>query len=266
ILMLSASTDPGDSKSAFAAIRLGALDVMEKPVGVVTEAFSAIAAKLTAKVKSLSRIRVIHHYRPHRAPVAPLPLELPVGERKVLAIGASTGGPKAVLQLLQSLPKDFKAAVLVVQHISDGFAPGFADWLNRETALPVRLASQGEELHQGVVQIAPTGYHLKVEAGRVVLDQSPPVHNCRPAVDVFFQSLVTQELAPETVALLLTGMGSDGADGLVALRQGGAHTIAQDEASCAVFGMPKVAIERDGASQVLALEQIPQIIHRLFES
>jgi len=269
ILMLSANTDPQDSRSAFAAIKSGALDVMAKPSGVVSEAFSQIATQLIAKVKSLSRIRVIHHYRSQRSkPEQPRleqpKLATPSGPRKILAIGASTGGPKAVLQVLQGLPKNLEAAVLVVQHIADGFAPGFADWLDREAALPVRLASDGNMLQPGQVLIAPNRAHLTVRSNRVTLEDSPPLHNCRPAVDALFHSLASPSSAAETVAVLLTGMGTDGAAGLQSLQRLGAYTIAQDEASCAVYGMPKAAIDRGAVSQVLSLENIAGVVCRLF--
>jgi two-component system chemotaxis response regulator CheB len=269
ILMLSANTDPQDSRSAFAAIKSGALDVMAKPGGVVTEAFTQIAKQLIAKVKSLSRIRVIHHYRAQRPRPAQTGLEppglvQPAAPRKILAIGASTGGPKAVLQLLQGLPRTLAAAVLVVQHIADGFAPGFADWLDRETALPVRLAGDGSPLQPGQVLIAPNRAHLTVRSNRVALEDSPPLHNCRPAVDALFNSLAVTPSAAETVAVLLTGMGTDGAVGMQSLQKLGAYTIAQDEASCAVFGMPKTAIERGAVNQVLPLENIAGVVCRLF--
>lgn len=264
ILMLSANTDPDDSRGAFAAIKLGALDVMDKPTGVVTEAFAQIASQLVAKVKSLSRIRVIHHYRAQRPKIEKTTASLPTGPRRILAIGASTGGPKAVLHLLQLLPKDLSASVLIVQHIAEGFAPGFADWLDRESALPVRLAEPGLELQAGMVLVAPNNAHLTLQSNRVALEQSPPLHNCRPAVDAMFLSLVDQGVAAETVAVILTGMGIDGAAGLEALQSSGAYTIAQDEASCAIFGMPKAAIERGAVTQVLPLEQVAEVVCRLF--
>lgn len=264
ILMLSANTDPLDSQGAFAAIKLGALDVMAKPSGVVTEAFSQIANQLIARVKILSRIRVIHHYRTQRPKPEKVAVPLSAGPRRILAIGASTGGPKAVLHLLQGLPGTLTAAVLIVQHIADGFAPGFADWLSRESALSVRLAKSGDELLPGTVLIAPNNAHLTVQANRIVLEDSPPLHNCRPAVDAMFHSLVGQGMATETVALLLTGMGTDGAVGLEALKSQGAYTIAQDEASSAIFGMPRAAIERGAATQVLPLEHIAEVVVRLF--
>lgn len=264
ILMLSANTDPHDSGSAFAAIKLGALDVMEKPTGVVTEAFSQIAVQLITKVKSLSRIRVMHHYRAPRQKLEPPKVVESSRPRRILAIGASTGGPKAVLQLLQELPEDLDASILIVQHIADGFAPGFADWLDRETKLPVRMAESGRELTANTVLVAPNRFHLTIRSNRVVLQDTPPLNNCRPAVDAMFFSLAEQGLAADTVAVLLTGMGTDGAEGLASVYKQGAYTIAQDEASCAVFGMPRAAISRGAVTQVLPLEHIAGVVARLF--
>jgi len=264
ILMLSASTDPTDSRSAFSAIRLGALDVMAKPAGVTTDAFSQLADRLIAKVRSLSRIRVMHHFRPTRQPV-PQVAVVPGGPRRILAIGTSTGGPKAVMQLLKELPVSFGAAVLIVQHIADGFAAGFADWLDREVPLPVALAREGELPPPGRVLVAPNGAHLTVNGGgRVVLRQSPPLHNCRPAVDALFLSLAEAGRGTETVGVVLTGMGTDGAAGLKALHGQGAFTVAQDQASCAVFGMPKAAIDRGAVDQVLPLAAIAGAVRPLF--
>lgn len=264
ILMLSANTDPTDSRSAFSAIRLGALDVMAKPAGITSGAFDHLADLLVARVRSLSRIRVMHHFRSSRRNLPPAPV-VPEGRRRILAIGASTGGPKAVMQLLKELPATLGAAVLIVQHISDGFAAGFADWLDREVPLPVALAQEGEAPPLGRVLVAPNGTHLTIgSGGRVALRQTPPLHNCRPAVDALFHSLAENGQGAETVGVLLTGMGTDGAAGLKALHGQGAFTVAQDEATCAVFGMPKAAIDRGAVDQVLPLADIAGVVRPLF--
>lgn len=264
ILMLSANTDPTDSRSAFSAIRLGALDVMAKPIGMTNEAFVHLGDLLIAKVRSLSRIRVMHHFRPTRRSPPPAP-PVPGGPRRILAIGASTGGPKAVLQLLKELPATLGATVLIVQHIADGFAAGFADWLDREVPLSVTLASEGEVPPPGRVVVAPNGAHLTVNGGgRIALRQTPPLHNCRPAVDALFYSLAENGRSAETVGVLLTGMGTDGAAGLKALHRQGALTVAQDEASCAVFGMPKAAIDCGAVDRVLPLTDIAGVVRPLF--
>lgn len=270
ILVLSANTDSQDSRNAFAAIRLGALDVMEKPTGVISEAFDTIAAQLISRVKSLSRIRVIHHFRGMaRRQVrgaTPPAASLSAGDYALLAIGASTGGPQAVLSLLRELPPDLTASVLVVQHIADGFAAGFAAWLRRETGHRIALAEDGQELLPGRILIAPNGRHLTLADRRIHLSDAPPLHNCRPSVDALFQSLASQDLAAKTVAILLTGMGQDGARGLLALKQAGALTLAQDQASSAIFGMPKAAIECGAVDRVLPLDQMPETIRSLFRS
>lgn len=263
ILILSANVDPQDSRSAFNAIKHGALDVMEKPQGVVTEAFEEIAAQLIQKVKFLARVRVIHHFRRPRKRV---PLSQPADHRRsILAIGASTGGPKAVMRLMKELPRETGVQVLIVQHIARGFAAGFAEWLDRESPLTVRLAREGDCLEDGVALVAPNGVHMAVQNGRVVLTESSPVNSCRPSVDVLFQSLARSELAARAVAVLLTGMGRDGAEGMAALRQSGSYNIAQDETSSAVFGMPKAAIDLGGVHQTLALGEIPAAVLRLLQ-
>ncbi len=255
ILVLSASVAPGDSRCAFNAIRHGALDVMGKPQGG-GESLEVIAGQLIEKVKTLARVRVIHHFR--RRPVAPAP-PANGGRRDILAIGASTGGPPAILRLLKEFPRTTSARILIVQHIAAGFAAGFADWLNRETDLSVRLARTGDPLEPGMALVAPNGSHLLVQGERVVLSPDPPVNSCRPSVDVLFASLANC-LAARTAAVLLTGMGRDGAEGMAALRRAGAYTIAQDEGSCAIFGMPRVAIEAGSAMQVLPLNDIPSML------
>lgn len=263
ILVLSANVDPRDSRSAFNAIQHGALDVMEKPQGVVTEAFGEIASQLVQKVKFLARVRVMHHFRRPRQALAATPP--PEGPRDILVIGASTGGPKAVLRLMKELPPDSRARVLIVQHIARGFAPGFAEWLNRESPFVVRLAGDGDVLEEGVALVAPNSVHMEVHGDRVALTAAPPVNSCRPSVDVLFQSLARSELAARAVAVLLTGMGRDGAEGMAALKQGGSYNIAQDEASSAVFGMPRAAIDLGGVHQTLPLRDIPAAVLGLLQ-
>jgi two-component system chemotaxis response regulator CheB len=262
ILVLSANVDPTDSRSAFNAIQRGALDIMEKPQGVVTEAFEEIAARLVEKVKFLARVKVIHHFRRQRPPLSRL---APPGDgpRNILAIGASTGGPKAVMRLMKELPRDSKARVLIVQHIASGFAPGFAEWLDRESSFRVRLAHDGDPLETGVALVAPNNVHLEVKDERVHLADTPPVNCCRPSVDVLYRSLASGALAPSVVAVLLTGMGRDGADGMAALKQRGSYTIAQDETTSAVFGMPKAAIALGVVDQTLPLSAIPDVLAQL---
>ncbi|KIH77769.1 two-component system, chemotaxis family, response regulator CheB [Geoalkalibacter ferrihydriticus] len=262
ILVLSANVRPGDARGAFNAITLGALDVMEKPRGAVQEVFAPLAQRLIDKVKVLAclPVRLIPASSSSRAPSRAVEAQ----RRSILAIGASTGGPKAVLSLLRQLPPDTRARMLVVQHIAQGFAEGFAQWLERETPFPVRTAADGDALRPGLVLVAPSDRHMEVRADRIRLTDGLPVNSCRPSVDLLFTSLAHQT-PREVAAVLLTGMGRDGAEGLAALRLAGAATLVQDEASCVVFGMPRAAIDLDAAQQVLPLDEIPRMLARILD-
>ncbi len=178
----------------------------------------------------------------------------------VLALGASTGGPEALASILKALPADFPAAVVIIQHIAAEFAPSLANWFQGQTSLPVRLARDGDELKPGEVILAGTNDHLVLRPDRRLAYTADPVdYPYRPSVDVFFNSLVTSWPRPG-IAVVLTGMGSDGAQGLLQLRQSGWYTITQDQAGCVVYGMPKVAADLGAASQVLPLAHIPGAI------
>lgn len=184
-----------------------------------------------------------------------------VQPNRLLAIGASAGGPAAVAKVLAILPADFPAAVVVVQHVDKQFAAGMADWLSTGSKLPVRVACEGDKPAAGLVLLAATNDHLVLLADRSLrYTPHPQEYVYRPSVDVFFQS-VTRHWGGEVVGVLLTGMGRDGAVGLKALRNQGRHTIAQDQASCAVYGMPKAAATLDAAVDILPLDQIgPKVI------
>jgi chemotaxis response regulator CheB len=186
------------------------------------------------------------------------------GERRILAIGASTGGPQAVMQLLASLPPGLGLSVLIVQHMASGLMAGYADWLDRDSPLSVRLARGGERLLPGMALVAPGEHHLSLHKGLALLTSDPPVNSCRPSVDVLFEALAA-ECGSSVVAVLLTGIGRDGARGMAALKAKGAHTIAQDEESSVVFGMPRAAIELGAADEVLPLDEIAAAVTRQFD-
>jgi two-component system chemotaxis response regulator CheB len=270
-IVVSSLTQSG-STASIEALRIGAIDVIAKPggphsVGLVTE-------------KLVQRIRALRAAPPVRLARAPAAAAVPAGRaaarpnteagrraRGVIAIGASTGGTQALETVLTRLPADLPPMV-VVQHMPAGFTRAFADRLDSVCAMRVVEAAGGEVVERGTVYIAPGDYHLVLEQQglqlRTRLSQGPPVHYQRPAVDVLFASVARlQGLA--VVGMLLTGMGSDGADGMVAMRRAGAITIAEAEESCVVFGMPKEAIARGGAVHVASLLQMPGLVFESFE-
>jgi two-component system chemotaxis response regulator CheB len=263
ILVLSATVDEREINQAFSAIKKGALDVMEKPAGTGSDKNVEFAQRLVDKVRLLARIRVIRHPRRRlREEVAPS-ISYRNGERNILAIGASTGGPKAVMSIMKSLPAEFNAATFIVQHIAEGFTRGFSQWLDQESGIRVRLAAEGDEAVNGVALVAPDDCHMIFEQGKIRLVRSEPVNCCRPSIDVFFNSLAT-EFGDRVVGVLLTGMGKDGAQGLLRIKERGGVTLVQDEQSCSVFGMPKAAISLAAVDEVLPLADIPAAIRRIF--
>jgi two-component system chemotaxis response regulator CheB len=259
ILVVSSSLERGELFETYEALAAGALDVLEKPTG--DEAAGDWEKRLVAAVKLLSRIKVITHPRARlgalglrRPPSPTLPPAGGGGRCKAVAIGASTGGPGAVLEILRALPEGFPIPILLVLHISEPFGAAFADWLGGQVALRVGYAADREPLTAGV-RMAPPGRHLVLDGGSLRLTGEPERHSCRPSVDVLFES-VARELGAAAVGCLLTGMGRDGAAGLLALRRAGAVTIAQDEASSVVYGMPREAVLLGAAQRVLSLADI----------
>lgn len=189
----------------------------------------------------------------------PVPTEPPL-----LLIGASTGGPGAVAKVLSILPSDFSGAVIVVQHVDQQFASGMSDWLSKSSGFPVRIAKAGDQPTAGVAILASSNDHLIMKAGHVLGYTSEPKDNpCRPSVDVFFLSVARHWDRPG-VAVILTGIGKDGAEGLLALRKKGWHTIAQDQTTSVIYGMPRAAAECGAAIEVLSLDGAAQsILHHM---
>jgi two-component system chemotaxis response regulator CheB len=265
IIIVSASTNRGELFRTYEALAAGALEVIEKPLDDTGR--PEWQRKLVATVKLAARVKVITHPRarlkkPPNA-VCP-PSSLPVRPRlgaptyQYVAVGASTGGPQALAAFLGALPADFPLPLLLVMHISAAFGGAFADWLNDQSAIPVAMAVHDEPLPAfGVPRavLAPPDRHLVIRGERLCLTNDPEVHSCRPSVDVLFQS-VAQEIGGRAVGILMTGMGRDGARGLLALRNAGAMTLAQDEATSIVFGMPREAILLGAAKRVLPLDEL----------
>jgi two-component system, chemotaxis family, protein-glutamate methylesterase/glutaminase len=264
-ILVVSSADRQEMFTTYHALAAGALDVLEKPRGDATDA--TWARRLCAGVRLVSRIRVITHPRArlsaNRPPPPPAPAAAPRGPAgpplSLIAVGSSTGGPGALTELLRALPAGFRTPVLVVQHIaaSEPFVVAFSDWLAAQTGRAVSNATDGMPVQElaGGVALAPPDRHLYVRDGRVRLSHAPPRHSCRPAVDVLFES-VAEQYGAAAAGCLLTGMGRDGADGLLAMRSRGATTFAQDEASCVVYGMPRAAVLLGAAEYVLAPARI----------
>jgi two-component system chemotaxis response regulator CheB len=265
IVVLSSRATRNQMQTAFEAMRRGALEVLPKPED--TPSWQQLAASLPATVRAIIEAQV--QPRP-RVRAATGEVRLPVSsalvqELRWVAVGASTGGPAAIRELLDEVPADAPVGFAVVQHIAAGFELGLADWLNKELPFDVRLARDGEVLRKGALRLAPGGSHLRLEAGGVLrLDtQSPPRRGHRPSADDLFFSCA--ESCPREVAgVLLTGMGADGVDGLLALRKAGGLTMAQDEASSIVYGMPRVALERGAADIALPPRALARALARVW--
>jgi two-component system chemotaxis response regulator CheB len=271
ILIVSASINRGELFRAYDALAAGAVDVLEKPNG--NEGDGLWEERFLSTVKLVSRIRVITHPRPrsgglsHPLPVAPahLPQIVRQGLRAV-AIGASTGGPAAIVEILRSLPAPYPLPILLVVHIGEPFGSAFADWLDGLTGHRVSYARGEESLAsvEGRVVMAPPDRHLVVREGRLHLTSDPERHSCRPSVDVLFES-VAREFGAACVACLLTGMGRDGASGLLEIRRRGGLTLAQDEATSTVYGMPREAVLLGAAERVLALAEVAPLLAALVD-
>jgi two-component system chemotaxis response regulator CheB len=268
ILIFSSAVNKQDTKIAFQAISYGALDVMEKPSGIHTDRYEEVKKDLVSKIRLLSRIHVIAHVggkmleRPVHAKQKPL--EAPSKHkivRRLVAIGASTGGPRALVEIFRELPANMTAPVVIVQHISPSFTQGMGQWLARESRLKVKMASDGETLKTGEAYLAPSGHHLTIDKNRLHLADEEPVNACKPSVDVLFNS-VANFYGESSMAVLLTGMGRDGAEGMKKIHDRQGYTIVQDQASSVIFGMPKAAIDLGAVDEVLPLADISGAIIR----
>jgi two-component system, chemotaxis family, protein-glutamate methylesterase/glutaminase len=271
IVAVSASWEPQEASTTFRALEAGALAVVRKPAGIGHPDHQESSAELIRTVKAMSEVRVVRRWvrtgRTAAVPTAPAAASIdlkpsPV-EIKVIAIGASTGGPLALQTILADLPADFSVPILVVQHIAPGFIRGFVDWLGRSIKLTVGIAAQGETIVPGRVYLAPDGFQMQVGLpGRIVLTTDAPENGLRPSVSCLFRS-VANTYGQHAIGVLLTGMGKDGAEELTLMKENGSITIAQDEESSVVYGMPGEAIRRGGASYVFAPGRIAAALRTL---
>ena len=255
ILLVTASVGDNAGK-VFEAMGYGALDAVNIPDPGSQD--TRLAQALLGKIATLSKLigKSTQNSKPRTPSSKPAPPRSSPSHLPLVAIGSSTGGPKALAAVLSRLPADFGAAIAIVQHVDRQFSAGLVDWLDQQTPLTVRVAKVGDRLEKGIVLVAGTNDHLSLRSDLSLhYVREPADYPYRPSVDVFFKSLA-QHWSRKEIAVLLTGMGQDGAEGLSILRSRGWHTIAQDKDSCVVYGMPKAAAELNAAIEILSPEAI----------
>jgi len=260
VIMISSYTRKNSIRT-FEALNAGAFDFVAKPTGDVRIGLQNLKHEIISKIRAATRakIKLSGLLGKSREPIS-------IGGNrafnKIIVIGASTGGTQAIQTLLESMPSNVNG-IVIVQHLPVGFTSAFAQRLNGLFPLNIKEAEDGDRIDQGDVLVAPGGIHLQVAKDLmgyyVQLKDGQPVKHQRPSVDIMFHS-VAKTAASDSIGVLLTGMGDDGADGLLAMKQAGAFTVAQDEASSVLFGMPRAAIERGAAKVVVALDDIAQVI------
>lgn len=266
ILVLSAAVQSEDSVNIFNLMQAGAIDVIAKPRYELTEDSEMNARELISKIRVLSGVHVIALKKKAEQPLLAPAMQIKWSGHaaaQIIGIGASTGGPQALHQLLTALPTNFPLPIVCVQHISEGFLPGLINWINQGCKLTVQIAETGLSPKPGHVYFAPDNQQLELNAQKQLICSAATRHagHC-PAISVTFNSLALR-FGRQATGVLLTGMGRDGVDGLQAIKRAGGLTVAQDEASSIVFGMPKAAIEEQAAQLVLPLNQIAPTLIKL---
>ncbi|MDK9706079.1 MAG: chemotaxis-specific protein-glutamate methyltransferase CheB [Desulforhopalus sp.] len=266
IVMVTASPDMQELDASFRAIETGALTILQKPQGPGHPNYTKHASTLISTVKLMSEIKVVKRWprTGERLPQMPLnrgttsphhatPME-------IVAIGASTGGPPVIEKILAALPHSFPLPILIVQHMAEGFVQGFAEWLGQTSTLPVQVPVHGSITRPGHVYLAPDGVQMRIDVGRrLSCQKEDPENGLRPAVSCLFRS-VAEVFGKKAVGVLLTGMGRDGASELKLLRDKGAVTIAQNEETSAVYGMPGEAVKLDAARYILPADKIAALL------
>jgi two-component system, chemotaxis family, protein-glutamate methylesterase/glutaminase len=270
-IVIVSAADATDTTKAFQAIESGALAILQKPPGLGHPEHERHSADLLRSVKMMSEVKVVRRW-PRLRPVETMPAATVSTEfqfqpaqtsTRLVAIGASTGGPPALQTILAGLPKDFPVPVLIVQHIAEGFTQYFVEWLGQSSKLPIHLPTHGQQVLPGHVYVAPDRLHMAITAnGRIQLLGSEAENGLRPSISYLFRS-VAKAYGPGGAGVLLTGMGRDGASELKSMKEKGALTIVQDRESSAVYGMPGEAIRLGGASYILSPEKIHLLLANL---
>jgi two-component system chemotaxis response regulator CheB len=267
IVVVSASVESEDLKISMNALRAGALSVVEKPVSPASAGYAAIAGRLCRQLVIMSDVPVIRLSAGHRQPqpwiqpsrtntrTGQAPPPLPAGSYRCLGIVASTGGPNAVATVLQGLGAEYSLPVFLVQHITPSFLAGFVSWLEDTVSMPVVFATEGERPRAGHVYVSPPERHLELIGDRLHISNEAPLDGQRPSGTRLLRSLALNH-GPHAMAVVLTGMGDDGAAGLKAIRDEGGFTVAEDESTAVVYGMPAAAARLDAACELLPLPAI----------
>jgi two-component system chemotaxis response regulator CheB len=265
IVVVSGSSGKKEVALTFRALEAGALAVVIRPPGFEHPQFAASRKELIQTVKLMSEVKVVKRFpRSIKEEIKPVRLvqtyENDIKRIKVIAIGASTGGPMALQVILSLLPRDLPVPVLIVQHIAKGFVKGFKEWLSATSGIKLKIAEDGEPILAGIGYIAPDNFHMGISRGsKIELSNQPPENGLKPSASYLFRS-VAQNIGPNALGVLLTGMGKDGADELKAMKDKGALTLVQNEESSVVFGMPGEALSIGAADQALSPEKIAEIL------
>lgn len=265
IVMISASFNRDEVGMTFEALKAGALTVLEKPAGPDHPLHAEQARQLVETLRLMAEVKVIRRWPRRQTPPAPPRLEASSNRRiRVIAVGASTGGPAVTAEILEKLPRGCEIPLLLVQHIAPGFVTGLADWLGGQTPLTVKLAEPGEPVRPGTVYLAPDKCQMGVSRDeRIRLTNGEAAEDgFSPSASYLFRS-VAETYQRSAMGVLLTGMGRDGAAGLLRLREVGGLTVAQDKESSVIFGMPGEAVRLGAAELVLSPEEIAALIGRL---
>jgi two-component system chemotaxis response regulator CheB len=275
IIVISANTKYQEMDLTFQALKAGALTIVQKPglgdpegcqhiVQMVRLMADVPVVRLWARNDFAQQNTTGETKRsPSEIPVSKHSLNTLEPSLNIIGIASSTGGPSALANILRSLPADFPLPILIVQHISPGFLSGFADWLGKQTPLHVEVASHGDLLQPGMILIAPDDYHMQVnERGVVELSKAPPYKGLRPSANYLFHSLANV-FGPDALGIILTGMGDDGAAGILALHDSGGLTFAQEPNSCVINGMPQEAVNLKAIDHILTLDEIGSELERL---
>lgn len=275
IVIFASDVNTSDLNISRNAFRAGAVSVLEKPTGAMSENFEKIADGICDQLVCMSQVKVVRQQVSRILQLSESDdfrnLEMfrssklttpPDNAFDILGIVASTGGPSALVRVLSKLPDDFPLPILLVQHITSSFLQGFTTWLSGLCPFEVRIANAGERIEAGRIYMAPVEHHLQLVSGRIQLSRADPVSMQRPSGTVLFRSMA-RNTTLRSLAILMTGMGDDGAEGMKDIYEAGGHTIAQDEKSCAIYGMPAEAVRLNAVTESLPLDRIAQRLTQL---